>query len=163
MIKFGPSGCGDEFYEQGHNGINEVPKWLKNYGLDAFDRRYLKCIAVNYGGGPVGADTLAAALSEERDTIEEVVEPFLLKLGFIQRTPRGRIISDLGCQYMGIAHPKIKTDNTNIKIILSNSGKKQNITVCFDDLTTFEAELPQDCCKQNFNDANFAKHILNFS
>ena len=57
---------------------------------------------------------------------------------------------------------KIKTDNANIKIILSNSGNKQNITVCFDDLTTFEAVLPQDCCKQNFNDANFAKHILNF-
>ena len=57
---------------------------------------------------------------------------------------------------------KIKTDNANIKIILSNSDNKQNITVCFADLTTFEAGLPQDCCKQNFNDANFAKHILNF-
>lgn len=79
---------------------------VDKYGLDAFDRRYLQCIAVNYGGGPVGADTLAAALSEERDTIEEVVEPFLLKLGFLQRTPRGRVISELGCEYMGI--PKVK-------------------------------------------------------
>lgn len=75
-------------------------------GLDAFDKRYLTCIAKNYGGGPVGADTLAAALSEERDTIEEVIEPFLLKLGFLQRTPRGRVISDLGCEYLGL--PKMR-------------------------------------------------------
>ena len=68
--------------------------------------RYLNCILKNYGGGPVGADTLAAALSEERDTIEEVIEPFLLKLGFLQRTPRGRVISDLGCDYLGA--PRIK-------------------------------------------------------
>lgn len=81
---------------------------VDGYGLDAFDRRYLECIFKNYGGGPVGADTLAAALSEERDTIEEVVEPFLLKLGFLQRTPRGRIISDLGCEYLGV--PKMKKD-----------------------------------------------------
>lgn len=78
---------------------------VDNYGLDAFDRRYLECILKNYGGGPVGADTLAAALSEERDTIEEVIEPFLLKLGFLQRTPRGRMISDLGCEYLGV--PKL--------------------------------------------------------
>ena len=75
---------------------------VDEHGLDAFDRRYLSCILKNYGGGPVGADTLAAALSEERDTIEEVIEPFLLKLGFLQRTPRGRVISDLGYKYMGI-------------------------------------------------------------
>ena len=79
---------------------------VDKFGLDAFDKRYLNCIVKNYGGGPVGADTLAAALSEERDTIEEVVEPFLLKLGFIQRTPRGRVISDLGCEYLGIAKLK---------------------------------------------------------
>ena len=79
---------------------------VDKYGLDAFDRRYLNCIVQNYGGGPVGADTLAAALSEERDTIEEVIEPFLLKLGFLQRTPRGRVISDLGCEYLGV--PKLK-------------------------------------------------------
>lgn len=79
---------------------------VDKYGLDAFDRRYLNCILQNYGGGPVGIDTLAAALSEERDTIEEVIEPFLLKLGFLQRTPRGRVISDLGCEYMGA--PRIK-------------------------------------------------------
>lgn len=78
---------------------------VDDFGLDNFDRRYLNCIVKNYGGGPVGADTLAAALSEERDTIEEVVEPFLLKLGFLQRTPRGRIISQLGYKYLGIRMP----------------------------------------------------------
>lgn len=78
---------------------------VDDFGLDNFDRRYLQCIVKNYGGGPVGADTLAAALSEERDTIEEVVEPFLLKLGFLQRTPRGRIISQLGYKYLGINMP----------------------------------------------------------
>lgn len=79
------------------------------YGLDEFDRRYLNCIAQNYGGGPVGADTLAAALSEERDTIEEVIEPYLLKLGFLQRTPRGRVLSEQGCKYLGIN--KFKSNN----------------------------------------------------
>ncbi len=79
---------------------------VDKFGLDAFDKRYLNCIARNYGGGPVGADTLAAALSEERDTIEEVVEPFLLKLGFLQRTPRGRVITDIGCEYLGV--PKMQ-------------------------------------------------------
>lgn len=78
---------------------------VDDYGLDTFDRRYLSCIIKNYNGGPVGIDTLAAALSEERDTIEEVVEPFLLKLGFLQRTPRGRIISPSGYKYLGIKTP----------------------------------------------------------
>jgi Holliday junction DNA helicase RuvB len=57
-------------------------------GLDAMDRRYLSCIADHYGGGPVGVETLAAALSEQRDTIEEVIEPYLLQQGLLQRTPR---------------------------------------------------------------------------
>lgn len=82
---------------------------VDDFGLDNFDRRYLNCIVKNYGGGPVGADTLAAALSEERDTIEEVVEPFLLKLGFLQRTPRGRVISHSGYKYLGINIPTKQT------------------------------------------------------
>lgn len=90
---------------------------VDNYGLDAFDRRYLHCIAQNYGGGPVGADTLAAALSEERETIEEVIEPFLLKLGFLQRTPRGRVISDLGCQYLGIAKMRKDKDYKQLDLL----------------------------------------------
>lgn len=85
------------------------------YGLDEFDRRYLNCIAKNYGGGPVGADTLAAALSEERDTIEEVIEPYLLKLGFLQRTPRGRILSEQGCKYLGIS--KFKNNNNQFSFM----------------------------------------------
>lgn len=94
---------------------------VDNYGLDAFDRRYLECILKNYGGGPVGADTLAAALSEERDTIEEVVEPFLLKLGFLQRTPRGRMISDLGCEYLGV--PKLNKKANNRQYDLLDSAE----------------------------------------
>lgn len=88
---------------------------VDDYGLDTFDRRYLSCIVTNYGGGPVGADTLAAALSEERDTIEEVIEPFLLKLGFLQRTPRGRMISDLGYEYLGIS--RIKKENKQFDLL----------------------------------------------
>ena len=85
------------------------------YGLDEFDRRYLNCIAKNYGGGPVGADTLAAALSEERDTIEEVIEPYLLKLGFLQRTPRGRVLSEQGCKYLGVS--KFKNNNNQFSFM----------------------------------------------
>lgn len=90
---------------------------VDNFGLDMFDRRYLNCIAKNYGGGPVGADTLAAALSEERDTIEEVVEPFLLKLGFIARTPRGRTISEQGYKYLGLPTGKLKTDEKQFDLL----------------------------------------------
>ena len=59
-------------------------------GLDALDHRYLTCIALNFGGGPVGIDTIAASLSEARDALEDIVEPYLLQLGFLNRTPRGR-------------------------------------------------------------------------
>ena len=74
-------------------------------GLDAMDRRYLSCINKNYGGGPVGVDTLAAALSEERDTIEDVIEPFLIQQGLIQRTPRGRVLTEGGFRHLGLAVP----------------------------------------------------------
>ena len=72
-------------------------------GLDLMDRRYLKCIAENYGGGPVGVDTLAAALSEQRDMIEDVIEPYLIQQGFVQRTPRGRALAVKGYGYLGIS------------------------------------------------------------
>jgi Holliday junction DNA helicase RuvB len=62
-------------------------------GLDRLDRRYLEAIAEHYGGGPVGVDTLAAALAEQRDTLEDVIEPFLLQQGLLQRTPRGRLLT----------------------------------------------------------------------
>jgi Holliday junction DNA helicase RuvB len=72
-------------------------------GLDAMDRRYLQCIAKHYGGGPVGAETVAAALGEERDVIEDVIEPYLVQQGLVQRTPRGRMLSDAGFLYLGLA------------------------------------------------------------
>lgn len=75
-------------------------------GLDAMDRRYLQCIAEFYGGGPVGIDTLSAALAEERDTLEDVVEPFLIQRGLIQRTPRGRMLADSGYRHIGLAAPQ---------------------------------------------------------
>ena len=74
-------------------------------GLDAMDRRYLSTIAENYGGGPVGIDTIAAALSEPRDAIEEIVEPFLIQKGFIQRTPRGRLLTSHAFRHLGLAEP----------------------------------------------------------
>ena len=74
-------------------------------GLDAMDRRYLMCIAENYGGGPVGVETLAAALSEQRGTIEEVVEPYLLQQGFLMRTPRGRALATEGYRHLGLQAP----------------------------------------------------------
>ena len=75
-------------------------------GLDQLDRRYLRVIAENYGGGPVGIETVAAALSEPRDAIEEIVEPYLLQQGFIQRTPRGRMLTAQAFQHMGYTVPQ---------------------------------------------------------
>jgi Holliday junction DNA helicase RuvB len=74
-------------------------------GLDSMDRRYLRCIADNYSGGPVGVETLAAALSEQRDVIEEVIEPFLIQRGLLQRTPRGRMLTGNGYRHLGLAEP----------------------------------------------------------
>ncbi len=74
-------------------------------GLDAMDRRYLRCIADHYGGGPVGVETLAAALSEQRDTIEEVIEPYLIQQGFLMRTPRGRALATKAYGHLGLAAP----------------------------------------------------------
>lgn len=71
-------------------------------GLDAVDRDYMMTIINHYAGGPVGIDNLAAALSEPADTIEDVIEPYLMQLGFIQRTPRGRIVTDMGYKHLGL-------------------------------------------------------------
>lgn len=75
-------------------------------GLDLLDRRYLDIIADHYGGGPVGIETIAAALSEPRDAIEDIVEPYLLQQGFIQRTQRGRMLTGTAFQHMGRAVPQ---------------------------------------------------------
>ncbi len=74
-------------------------------GLDAMDRRYLRRIAEDYGGGPVGVETLAAALSEQRDVLEEVIEPYLIQQGLLQRTPRGRMLTGSGFGYLGLKPP----------------------------------------------------------
>ncbi|PCI00148.1 MAG: Holliday junction branch migration DNA helicase RuvB [Alphaproteobacteria bacterium] len=78
---------------------------IDDFGLDNMDRRYLRCIIENYDGGPVGLDTLAAALSEQRDVIEDVIEPYMLQQGFIQRTPRGRAVTDRAYKQLGLNAP----------------------------------------------------------
>src|SRR3546814_129956 len=75
-------------------------------GLDAMDRRYMRCIADNYGGGPVGVETMAAALSEQRDVLEEVIEPYLIQQGLVQRTPRGRMLTRGAFTYLGLDVPR---------------------------------------------------------
>ena len=74
-------------------------------GLDAMDRRYLTTIALNYGGGPVGVETMAAALSEPRDAIEDIIEPYLIQCGYLQRTPRGRLLTSHAFKHLGLAEP----------------------------------------------------------
>jgi Holliday junction DNA helicase RuvB len=80
-------------------GVDEI-------GLDGADRRYIRLIAENYRGGPVGVETLSAALSESRDAIEEVIEPYLLQQGLIQRTPRGRMLAEKAWRHMGLDEPQ---------------------------------------------------------
>ena len=79
-------------------------------GLDGADRRYLQLIAEQYSGGPVGIETISAAISESRDALEEVIEPYLLQLGLIQRTPRGRMLASGGWKHLGIEPPKSQGD-----------------------------------------------------
>ena len=79
-------------------------------GFDAMDRRYLRLIAENFSGGPVGADTLAAALGEQRDVIEEVIEPYLLQQGLLDRTPRGRVLMPRGYEAIGLPAPANRGD-----------------------------------------------------
>jgi Holliday junction DNA helicase RuvB len=74
-------------------------------GLDAMDRRYLRAIAEHYGGGPVGVETMAAALSDQRDVLEEVIEPYLMQQGFVQRTPRGRMLTEIAYRHLDLPVP----------------------------------------------------------
>ncbi|GAC1549851.1 MAG: Holliday junction branch migration DNA helicase RuvB [Beijerinckiaceae bacterium] len=78
---------------------------VDSIGLDQMDRRYLDTIALSFGGGPVGIETIAAALSEPRDAIEEIIEPFLIQQGFLQRTPRGRVLTGHAFRHLGLAEP----------------------------------------------------------
>jgi Holliday junction DNA helicase RuvB len=75
-------------------------------GLDAMDRRYLNCIARDFEGGPVGVETIAASLSEQRDAIEDIIEPYLIQQALLQRTPRGRVLTRSGHEHLGLAAPK---------------------------------------------------------
>lgn len=81
---------------------------VDNLGLDTMDRRYMNCIGVTYSGGPVGVETLAAALSEPRDAIEDIIEPYLMQVGLVQRTPRGRMLSPDGWRHIGLNPPPSK-------------------------------------------------------
>ncbi|MVO16789.1 Holliday junction branch migration DNA helicase RuvB [Parasedimentitalea huanghaiensis] len=83
---------------------------VDHLGLDGADRRYLKLIAENYGGGPVGIETLSAALSESRDSLEDVIEPYLLQQGLIQRTPRGRMLAQKAWTHLGLDAPRTADD-----------------------------------------------------
>lgn len=83
---------------------------VDHLGLDGADRRYLRLIAENYQGGPVGIETLSAALSESRDALEEVIEPYLLQQGLIQRTPRGRMLAQKAWTHLGLDAPKGQND-----------------------------------------------------
>ena len=83
---------------------------VDHLGLDSADRRYLRLIAESYGGGPVGVETLSAALSESRDSLEDVIEPYLLQKGLIQRTPRGRMLAQAAWAHLGLDAPKSRTD-----------------------------------------------------
>ncbi len=90
-------------------------------GLDAMDRRYLTMIAENYGG-PGGAETLAAAIADERDVVEDVIEPYLIQQGLVQRTPRGRMLSDLGYRYLGLT--PLRPPSAQLDLLASDEGEE---------------------------------------
>ena len=94
-------------------------------GLDAMDRRYLNCVAENYNGGPVGVETMAAALSEQRDTIEEVIEPYLIQQGFLMRTPRGRVLARRAYKHLGLGTPDNLTQLEMLLMIPETAMDKQ--------------------------------------
>ena len=83
---------------------------VDNLGLDGADRKYLRLIADQYSGGPVGIETISAAISVSRDALEEVIEPYLLQMGLIQRTPRGRMLANNGWSHLGMQPPKSQGD-----------------------------------------------------
>ncbi len=85
---------------------------IDDLGLDGMDRELLRVLIERFGGGPAGLDTLAAAVSEEADTIMDVYEPYLLKIGFLQRTPRGRIASRLAYQHLELEPPEALAGTT---------------------------------------------------
>ena len=93
-------------------------------GLDHTDRRMLSAMIEKFGGGPVGLETIAAAISETRETIEDIYEPYLLQLGFILRTPRGRVVTKAGYEHMGVIYPKTSETKEDIEIKLFDFEKE---------------------------------------
>jgi Holliday junction DNA helicase RuvB len=89
---------------------------IDHLGLDEFDRRFLRTIVEKYEGGPVGVETMAAALGVERDTIEDMCEPYLLQLGFLNRTPRGRFATRAACEHLGLRYRE-KGDTGQAKLL----------------------------------------------
>ena len=98
---------------------------VDNEGLDSLDHRYLTCIAKNYDGGPVGIETISAALSEPRDALEEIVEPYLLQQGFVGRTPRGRVLTLKAYRHLGLSGPKRET-SPQLKLFDPNSDMPED-------------------------------------
>ncbi|WP_342269943.1 Holliday junction branch migration DNA helicase RuvB [Rickettsia endosymbiont of Orchestes rusci] len=95
---------------------------VDSIGLDSNDDRYLKFIADNYGGGPVGIETIAAALSEQRDALEETIEPYLIQIGFLQRTPRGRVITLNAFRHLGLPAPTHSNSDNNSQYNIFNEN-----------------------------------------
>lgn len=93
---------------------------VDNRGLDQLDRRYLDMIARNFGGGPVGIETIAAGLSEPRDAIEDIIEPYLIQQGFLQRTPRGRVLTAVAWQHMGLTAPSEVAQQSQFGLFLED-------------------------------------------
>ncbi len=87
---------------------------IDHLGLDELDRNLMRALIKVYDGGPAGIEALAATLGEERDTLEDVVEPYLLQIGFVRRTKRGREITPAACQHLGLQTPKQKDDEKNL-------------------------------------------------
>jgi len=83
---------------------------VDEHGFDEVDRRLLRTIIDKFGGGPVGLNTIAAAISEEKDAIEDIYEPFLIQIGFLDRTPRGRVATPLAYGYFGLTEPAERRD-----------------------------------------------------
>ena len=97
---------------------------MDSIGLDAMDRRYLRAIADDYGGGPVGVETLAAALSEQRDTIEDAIEPYLIQQGLLQRSPRGRMLTLNGYKHLGLT-PSSQTQS-QLELLTGSGAENEN-------------------------------------
>ncbi|MDP1631392.1 MAG: Holliday junction branch migration DNA helicase RuvB [Caulobacter sp.] len=96
---------GAELIDKGHAGRALARLEVDEAGLDSLDRRYLRALIENYGGGPAGVETLAYAIAEARDAVEDVIEPFLMQQGFIQRTPRGRMACGKAYLHLGLTEP----------------------------------------------------------